>query len=144
MRFVKTIFLDYDGVCHPAHHQASERFNRAHLLDECLRPFARSSVEVVVSSSWRFNYSPIELKTFLPKGLANLVVNVTGDAVIGRHARFKEIQAYVRAYGIKDYKIIDDSKFEFPEADGGALILCNPSIGIDTEQIKQLEAWLRL
>ncbi|PUE28052.1 hypothetical protein B9Z35_12765 [Limnohabitans sp. Jir61] len=64
--------------------------------------------------------------------------------MVGRHARFKEIQAYVRAYGIKDYKIIDDSKFEFPEAVGEALILCNSSIGIDAAQIKQLESWLRL
>lgn len=118
-----------------------ERFNRAHLLEECLLPFARRSVEIVISSSWRFNYSPVELKAFLPKGLANLVVNVTGDAVIGRHARWKEIQVYVRAYGIKDYKIIDDSKFEFPDT-CDALVRCNPSVGIDTEQIAELEKWL--
>lgn len=66
----------------------------------------------------------------------------TGEAFIGSHARWKEVQAYVRAYGIKDYKIIDDSKFEFPEDVGGSLILCNPSIGIDTKQISELEKWL--
>jgi hypothetical protein len=142
MRFVKTIFLDYDGCLHPSHHEVSERFNRAQLLDECLRPSARN-VEIVVSSSWRFNYSPVELQAFLPTSLAKLVTNATGSAVIGRHARWREIQAYVSAYGIKDYKVIDDSRYEFPDS-CDALVHCNPSIGIDTEQIKQLEAWLSL
>ena len=139
---MKTILLDFDGCTHPAHHDVKDRFNRVDLLDECLRPFA-SKVEIVVSSSWRFEYSPSELKALLPKGLGKLMVNVTGAAHIGAHARYNEITRYVKDYGVKDWVAIDDSGFEFPK-DHPRLILCNSSVGIDIPQLKQLEDWLRL
>lgn len=132
--------MDFDGVGHPSFHKPSGRFLQFKLLDECLRPFKKRT-ELVISSSWRFEYSPSELKSLLPKSMGELVVNVTGPAVIGSHARWKEIQAYVSAYGIKDYKILDDSRFEFPTT-CPELILCDSRTGIKNREIEILESWL--
>ena len=61
------LFLDFDGVLHPASAYATAPFSRATLLDEAL---AGVEVQLVVSSSWRFHHSLEAIRSRLPRGLA--------------------------------------------------------------------------
>lgn len=74
--------------------------------------------------------------------LRERVVGFTGPAVVGRHTRYKEIQAYVKRRAVVSRRALDDSHFEFPD-NCPQLILCEGSIGIQEPQIAALRDWLR-
>lgn len=133
------LFLDFDGVLHPASAYATAPFSRAPLLEEALAGF---EVRLVVSSSWRFHHSLPEIRSRLPRALASRLVGTTGDPHLGQHARYHEIHAWLG--GVSDaapWRALDDSAFEFPSA-CAELILCDPNIGLDEAVAGHLRDWL--
>ena len=133
------LFLDFDGVLHPASAHQSAPFSRAPLLVEAL---AEQDVGIVVSSSWRFGYAFDELRCFLPEGLAERVIGTTGGAYIGEHARYHEILGWLRDRGIwPDWRALDDAAFEFPES-CPELIHCDPNVGLDGDGVSRIVRWL--
>ena len=138
MRKEKLLFLDFDGVLHPTHFTGQSPFSRAHLLDETLALF---SPKIVISSSWRFTHNLEKLQKTIPNHISSLIIGATGQAVIGKHPRFTEIQNYLRGYGSADWKALDDSYWEFPNP-CPRLIRCNPNTGITDRQILELQQWL--
>ena len=139
---MKTIFLDIDGVGHPASFNTPEQFfSQMPLLEPCLFSH-RNKSEIVISSSWRFSHSITELRDMFPKKLQPLIVNVTGQAFIGAYARFMEISRYVKDYGVTDWIALDDSKFEFPK-NFPNLIACDPRVGLQSAQVEIIEKWLK-
>jgi hypothetical protein len=135
----KTLFLDFDGVLHPTLAQPSALFIHGLRLAEVLRPYP---VDIVVSSSWRFHFSKEDYLAKLPAELSSQVIGATGNAHVGKFARWHEIQQYVKKYRVADWRALDDSAFEFPLG-CRELIACDGSIGVASAQLDLVSSWLR-
>lgn len=133
----KTLFLDFDGVLHCMAQTASKPFDRLGLIEPLVdvAPF-----EIVISSSWRFHFELSEIRERLGR-LRHFVVGTTGEAVIGRYARHREILEYVRHYRIEDWRALDDAYLEFRE-NSSELILCDPRVGVSEKEVEALKGWL--
>ena len=132
------LFLDFDGVLHPSHFVLQNPFSNASVLENALTD---REVKIVITSSWRFTHSIEALRRKLPEGLAERVIGVTGEAVIGKHARYQEIQNYINAHGPINWRALDDSFWEFPSP-CPELIRCNPNTGIGEKQAAEIQKWL--
>lgn len=135
----KVLFLDFDGVLHPTLAQPSALFIHGARLAEVLRPYP---VKIVISSSWRFHFSKIEILAKLPDELCYAVIGVTGNAHVGKFARWHEIHQYIKNHRVTDWRALDDSSFEFPLG-CKELIACDGSIGVDGPQLDLISSWAR-
>lgn len=134
----KLLFLDFDGVLHPTNFAWESPFNRVSLLEEAL---SKSSLGIVISSSWRFTHSIERLGNLLPSSISKSIIGITGAPVIGKHPRFQEIQIYLGIHGQADWRALDDSYWEFPYP-CPELIRCNPNTGLSDKQLIELRKWL--
>jgi len=135
----KIVYLDFDGVLHPTSLVTEGLLSRVHLLEHL---FENGCASIVISSSWRFTHSLPALQAKLPSILAKSVIDMTGDAIIGKHARYQEIINHVHSLeGPIDWRALDDSYCEFP-SNCQELIRCNPNTGIGPKEIAQLNVWL--
>jgi len=134
----RILFLDFDGVLHPNHASEEHYFVRLPVLEKAL---SAGDCNIVISSSWRFHHSFDAMKKRFPLPLRKRIVGCTGEAVIGRYARYREIQDYVLSHGGVDWRTLDDSAFEFPER-CESLILCDGAFGIAQRQASAVERWL--
>ena len=132
------LFLDFDGVLHSMSGYRDEAFCKLPLLEDLISDI---EVDIVVSSSWRFQHSLDELKALLGK-LGSKVVGTTGEAHVGRHARYNEILQYVECHNITNWRALDDASFEFPSNEM-RLIVCDPNTGVGDFQLMQLAQWLQ-
>ena len=134
---LKTLFLDFDGVLHGMSQTSARPFERIYLLEPLVdvAPFA-----IVVSSSWRFHFELSEIRQRLGR-LNPLVVGTTGEAIVGRNARHREILSYVQHHQINDWRALDDAYLEFPD-DAAGLVLCNPRTGVTEREVRILRDWL--
>lgn len=133
------IFLDFDGVLHPASAYRTDPFSRAPLLVDAL---GEREAGIVISSSWRFGYEYRELLAFLPHELSRRVVGTTGDPQFGEHGRYREILHWLREQeAVSEWRALDDAAFEFPKS-CPELILCDPNVGIDHLAAAVLRQWL--
>jgi hypothetical protein len=135
----KILFLDFDGVLHPSNYPQGSKFSRIQLLEEVL---SVSFCEIVISSSWRFHYSIVDLKKILGNKIGSLIIGSTGDIFQSKYARYDEITEWIALHKICDWRALDDSKFEFPD-NCENLILCDSSKGIESLQITTLQDWLQ-
>ena len=133
----KVLFLDFDGVLHPTTH-GTVLLSQLPLLESALES---CDYTMVISSSWRFHMEIDALKNHFSPALQNKIMGITGEAYIGAYARFHEINAYVLQHGIKDWRALDDSYWEFPQG-CGHLIRCNPNSGVTQREVKVLSEWL--
>ena len=137
----KVVYLDFDGVLHPSSPVMDGLFSRSHLLEPL---FENSDTSIVISSSWRFTHSLEQLKAKLPSPLAQRVIDMTGNAVIGKHARYQEILNHARQLDpATAWCAVDDSYWEFPTS-CKELIRCNPNTGIGPKEVAQLRTWLTM
>jgi hypothetical protein len=134
------LFLDFDGVMHPASYIKGQNFCCAPWLEAVV---AKHELRLVVSSSWRFHYPMDAILRSMPPALAHRVVGTTGDAHIGPWARFHEIKAWLAQNDpLADWRAADDAAFEFPKP-CPELIACNPQHGFGARQAGELTLWLR-
>ncbi len=139
MSITPLLFLDIDGVLHPGSGLGDTRLIRANELEIALDGF---SVQVVISSSWRFHLQMVEILEDLPAVLARRVVGATGPAHIGRWARYHEIKAWLDRHApLADWRALDDAVFEFPKP-CPQLIACHPQEGFGPRQAQELARWL--
>ena len=133
------LFLDIDGVLHPGSGLDDTRLIHAAALETALHG---KSVQVVISSSWRFHHPVEEILADLPAGLAQRVVGATGPAHLGRWARFHEIKAWLERHApLADWRSLDDAVFEFRKP-CPQLIACHPQEGFGSRQALELGRWL--
>jgi hypothetical protein len=131
----KVVYLDFDGVLHPSSPMMDGLFSRSHLLEPL---FENSNAEIVISSSWRFTHTPGELQAKLTSHLAQRVIGMTDNAVIGKHTRYQEILHHVRHLEPHTtWRALDNFYLEFPTS-------CNPNTGIGPKEIAQLRTWLAM
>lgn len=134
----RTLFLDFDGVLHASHAKPAEYFRKMPLLVEAI---GDANVRIIVSSSWRFQSTYEEIESAFPQNIKGKLDGMTGDAFIGRHARWHEIQACVLTKRISNWRALDDSRFEFPNP-CPELIWCEGSRGLQQSQIAEIQRWL--
>ena len=136
----KYLFLDFDGVLHSTKDN-SQLFERLKLLLPLIDKYA---FNIVISSSWRFQFKLQDIRNFFPVVLHDKIIGMTGQALMGQHARYHEIKNYLKEHdkSLEDWRALDDTSFEFPE-NCENLILCSPNTGIQAKQINELEAWLK-
>ena len=135
---IKTLFLDFDGVLHPTFPVERNRLALASLL---VPPVERWQPRIVISSSWRFHFTQAEILARLPPQIARQVQGMTGDAHVGRYARWHEINNYCLRHRIHDWRALDDSAFEFPPG-CEELIRCDGAKGVTEREVGVLVRWL--
>jgi hypothetical protein len=69
------LFLDFDGVTHPDPCRKSEYFCQLPLIESALR--AHKRLDVVISSSWRYDHQLTELQAFFSSDMGSRVIGVT-------------------------------------------------------------------
>ena len=134
----RSLFLDFDGVLHPGICRPTEYFCQMPVLEAAV---GGASVEIVVSSSWRFHHEWTSLLDRFPSTMRAQVRGCTGEAVTGPHARWHEIREYREQHAVLDWRALDDSAFEFPRG-CGELILCNGAVGMVEQQVQLIRRWL--
>jgi hypothetical protein len=132
----KILFLDFDGVLHPSF--SENFFTRKDLLWSAIQ---NRPPRIVVSSSWRFQHTLKKLKQLLGPDIGQYVIGATGEAFIGKYARFEEINQWIHMHNCANWIILDDSRYEFPE-NLPYLLLCDARIGLTQNTADQLQAWL--
>jgi hypothetical protein len=135
---MKYIYLDFDGVLHPSFARKDQLFQ---LMPSFISVVEEARVKIVISSSWRFQESFEYLQALFPMNIQHNIYGCTGDAYIGKWARWNEIKRHVRNNRVDEWIALDDAYFEFPP-DCGNLILCEGSKGLQIEQIFALKEWL--
>lgn len=104
------LFLDFDGVLHPAIIDLGDehrRFEKVPLFESILRQ--APGVSIVISSSWRLQYPmPVMLGFFSPD-IANRIIGGTPDPYdvdptpdLRMHYRQAEIDAWLRQNRLRD------------------------------------------
>ena len=134
----KILFLDFDGVLHPAWGDAVADFSKAEILENAMQGHA---CEVVISSAWRLHYGIDQLKDFLPSGIAERVIGTTGEDSDSLFARHDAILAWLVQHNPVDWRALDDAWAEFRETTH--LIACDPELGLEDAQLEELKKWLR-
>ena len=106
----KILFLDFDGVLHPATDDSVEEFSKADVLACALLGY---DCEIVISSAWRLHCRLDQLKDFLPDGIAERVIGTTGDDPLSHYARHDAILACLASSEPVDWRALYDAKTEF-------------------------------
>ena len=132
------LFVDFDGALHPAVAEGENvrLFEWAETLAAALR--GQDRLGLVVHSTWRYVYDTAELAQMLrPVGVPML-------GVVPRGPRYESILWWLHLNPtVKNYRILDDARSEFPDPAPPELILCNPMRGVsDPIVLKSLRAWL--
>jgi len=142
---VRVLFLDIDGVLHPARepgqlgpsdlYMVVGPFGWLPYLAKVLEPFP--DVELVVHSTWRETFSLDELRDMLSElGTRSVDVAPAGE-------RHDAIQAWLRDRAVASYRILDDDASAFPSPTPAQLIICDPRRGVSADDVLQsLSAWL--
>ncbi len=99
------LFLDFDGILHPAINYTAERLMRnLPLLEDVLR--GRPHVDVVISSTWRETRTLSELQVLFSPDIAPRIIGTTpqwrdiqDEASFGTYVRQAEIEAWLRGAG---------------------------------------------
>lgn len=141
----RVLFLDVDGVLHPAPEPGRRGLSdlRAQVgplgwlehLAAALAP--HPDVQVVVHSSWRETFRLDELADMLAElGARSVDVAPPGP-------RWNAIQAWLAAHRPASHCILDDEAGEFPAPPPNELLLCNPRQGVSApELLERLGLWL--
>jgi hypothetical protein len=78
----------------PGHAKPADFFCNMPLL---LDAIGNANVMIVVSSSSRFQLAYTEIECLFPQEIRGKLNGITGDAFIGQHARWHEIQTFAFA-----------------------------------------------
>lgn len=139
-----TLFLDFDGVLHPAFCPDEEHFCRRPLFEDVMR--RHPTVRIVISSSWRRIYAIDYLRSRFSRDIAERIVGTTQLWVPDEPMnRYQEILAWIGKQRFDDmpWLALDDSAFEFPHRCAN-LFLCDSRHGLTDERAESLAQRLSL
>ena len=138
------LFLDFDGVLHPAGGEA-QHFVNLPRLERLLREYPK--VDLVISSAWQDGHTLEELKGFFSEDVAARIIGVTRSVDPDHEAesRYDQIAMYVRClrHGPMAWVALDDAAHEFPDC-CTQLVLCDSARGFDDEAETRLRSALQL
>ena len=126
------IYLDYDGVLHPAavrHHQTPPTvwletpghalFESASVLEQLLEPYP--AARIVLSTSWLREMSPEAARAYLPQMLASRIIGSTyqpelfGVGTLKRYSRSAQIMADVLTRKPTRWLVVDADRISLPD-----------------------------
>ncbi len=137
------LFLDFDGVLHP---DGEAVFSCREVLESYL--LGMPDVDIVISSTWREDYSLPELQAFFSPSLHDRIIGVTPTLETGydRGGRQREIEAYLQVWDVRSSSVswvaLDDLRHFFDD-DCPCLIWVDPAKGFSHVEGKRLLAWYR-
>ncbi|CAD7927743.1 unnamed protein product [Amoebophrya sp. A25] len=141
MGLERVLFLDVDGVLHPAFVQFARQQFRPQNMRLLKALVETGRLTIVLSSSWRLNF---EAKQHLKKVFEyfRIPIWVSQTPSIGMYARAREILAWVSKYQPRAWAAIDDwSLLLETRALQGHFLQTNPKTGLTAANV---EAVLRL
>ena len=129
------LFLDFDGVLHPAFCKERDYFCHMPLFTAVMRE--HPEVRIVISSTWRLVYPLEELRKAFPADIAARVIGETPDHE-GK-LRHVEIVHYLKLYAREDapWIALDDDHFGFPDHCPN-LVRCDGVVGLTPATIDTL------
>ena len=135
---MRAIFIDFDGVLHPAGGPVGACLPFEWLCDLKALLSAHPPVRIVVHSSWRLTYPHEEIREFL-SGLNALEIDIVGPG-----EKRQAITAYLSVHPeIESGLVIDDEPSEFPVEFPLQVVACDPATGISCQYVQnQVTAWL--
>lgn len=121
------LFLDFDGVLHPALNYRRNNFCQLPIFEAVMRE--HHEVSIIISSSWRHIYSLAELKAFFSADIAERINGMTGNS--NGKQRYVEITHYLEQHVVEGtpWLVLDDNVFGFPSR-WTNLVLCDSRIGL--------------
>jgi hypothetical protein len=136
---ITLVFLDFDGVMHPAGCDTSKHFcNLAH-FEAVMREHPDAGI--VIASTWRHAYPLSELKRHFSPDIGARIVGKTPalEDESDDHVRYEEIREFMRHPQLAgaQWVAVDDSDFEFPPGCAN-LVLCDSVHGFDAAAAKVL------
>lgn len=144
------LFLDFDGVLHPAiNYNAELSMCNLPLLEDVLRRCPH--VDVVISSTWRETRTLDELQALFSADIAPRIVDVTpqwrdiqDEASYGTYVRQAEIEAWLKSTGRawEQWLAVDDQAHLFKPFCKN-LFATNPVTGLTEADCKVLTQRLR-
>ncbi|MEI8267213.1 MAG: HAD domain-containing protein [Betaproteobacteria bacterium] len=135
----KTLFLGLDGVMHHRNPKVAGFLSCMPLLEKTL---VGADIDIVVLSPWDFASDFGRLKAAFPQKLRERVVGRTVEHAGALHKRFKEIQTWLQAHPVADWRVLDSEPFDYPDP-CVELIYCRPVLGMGTIQADLLRQWLQ-
>jgi len=137
------LFLDFDGVLHPAGGEA-QHFVNLPRLERLLREYPM--VDLVISSAWQDGHTLEELKGFFSADVSARIIGVTRSVDPDHEAesRYDQIAMYLRRhrYGPVAWVALDDAAHEFPDS-CTHLVLCDSALGFDEKVENRLRRALQ-
>jgi len=137
---------DFDGVLHPTVIEVEPRRMESVIgiglfgwLPALVRTLqTHPDVGLVVHSTWRYTHDPDELR---------LLLGGLGKRMLGaapRGPRYESILWWLHLNPqFTDHRILDDDPSEFPRPLPTELIVCNPEVGVTSQEVAAaLRAWL--
>ena len=134
------LFLDFDGVLHPAFCKARDYFCHMPLFAAAMRE--HPEVSIVISSTWRCIYPLDELRKAFPADIAARVIGMTPEA--DGQMRHVEITQYLEQHAPPGapWVALDDNHFSFPDHCAN-LVACDGNVGLSAEAIEKLRGLIR-
>lgn len=137
-RTSRLLFLDFDGVLHPfnGEHEPEGWFRWLPILDRALQSW--SDVQIIVHSSWRYEYTDRELRGLL----GQLGSRFVGTAPKGAREQAIETVLQANKGHVTAHLVLDDDPREFTRGRLN-LLLCNGLEGLSQVRVQdELRAWL--
>ena len=128
---LRVLFLDFDGVLHPAG-AGTVKFNCLPLLEIFLREPAHTDLRVVISSTWRVAYSLAQLRRHFSVDLHSRLIGCTPE-LEEHHTNYyrnEEIEAWLEDNATDVWLALDDDVDGFPPRNLARLVLTDARIGL--------------
>ena len=135
---MRVVFLDFDGVLHPAGGSPGTTlpFEWTEVLAALLGPF--NDVQIVIHSSWREHIPAQELRDLLEP----LADRLLGAVEAGNKGA--AIERFLLEHSeITDALVLDDQVDEFRTGFPATLLVCEPRTGLSSKDTQQrVRNWL--
>ena len=148
------LFLDFDGVTHPDPCSKEAFFCQLPLIEDVLREYKH--VDVVISSSWRYDHRLTELQAYFSQDIRTLVIDVTPSVArtddegwmprhLLQHHREWECRKWMRQHRPLEapWLAIDDMADWFLP-DCANLLTTQSRCGFQPEQVSKLREMLKV
>jgi hypothetical protein len=146
MSELSVLFLDFDGVLHPAGAKRNVGdLARLPLLEAFLREPAHEKVGIVISSTWREAYPLSRLREHFSADLRGRVLGGTPvlDEFDSDHARYEEIKAWLEAHPrVTRWVALDDDVEGFPGHRRKTVVFTDPVTGLTEANLDALRTLL--
>jgi hypothetical protein len=140
------LFLDFDGVLHPAGaHRGSGDLARLPLLEAFLREPAHQGVQIVISSTWCEAHPFERLRALFTDDLRPRILGVTPvlDEYDTDYPRHEEIKAWLdRHPDCTAWAALDDDVEGFPRHRRKTVVFTDSSVGLTRADLDALRSLL--